>query len=67
MSGEDSHKCMSCGGMVDAEGMALGGMVGDEAPAIDNADIDTVTQDVAADEADRAARKAFVRAVKGKR
>lgn len=65
---DESHKCMSCGGMVDAEGMALGGMVGEEAPAIDNADVDTVTQHEAAAEAERNARKAFVAAVrKGRR
>jgi hypothetical protein len=59
------HRCMHCGGAVDADGYALGGEVGEEAPDIDNAEQDS-TQMQAADEVDAAARKAFVRAVRMK-
>lgn len=45
--------------------MAMGGAVGEQPPDADNADQEK-TQDVAAEEADAAARRAFVRAVKSR-
>lgn len=70
MSGADNGKCMSCGGMVDAEGYALGGLVeetgSEQTPAAVNS-VGESTQMRGAEESERNAAKRFVRAVRGGR
>lgn len=64
------EKCMHCGGPVDADGYALGGIVEDtdseRTPPAVNAAGET-TQMVGQKESDRNAAKRFVRAVRGGR
>ena len=66
---DESHesRCMSCGGMVDAKGMAIGGVVEGEDFAEDGVNLDgDTTQDEQADSEQAAARRSFVRAVKSR-
>ncbi len=69
-------KCMSCGGRVDAHGMALGGKVDDERPMEEESepyegqdpenDDGETTQMESEDENNEKARRAFIRAVRSR-
>lgn len=62
------RRCMACGGMVDAQGMAHGGVVEGSEFAEDGRNLEgDSTQSEQAEAEQAAARKAFIRAVKGKR
>lgn len=64
----DEARCMSCGGRVDAHGMAHGGMVEGSEFAEDGVNLEgESTQRNQAEAEQKAARKAFISAVKGRK
>jgi len=68
---DDTHengRCHACGGMVDAQGMASGGVVEGSDFAEDGVNLEgDTTQSEQADATEAAARKAFIKRVRGGR
>lgn len=68
MKSDTHERCYACGGMVDAKGMASGGMVGGEDFAEDGVNLEGESTQAEQSKAEQeAARKAFIKRVRGMR